>query len=376
MYKLLLFLFANIFLANKVIAQSGNFTLYVDINGMKSDYELNMGVMSSLKKVTNYIKVKRINQEEFQINGWIPYPMAVRLEIKNKMATRYFYIEPGKQTITTIYDSLYFPLTVKGSLVNTENIMKFIPFMTKAKSDDDLWWKSYTDLKKVFNNTLPSYVEDSMRKLKRNIDSERDSFIYKYCKNNPNSFVAFWKLYDYTRFYGYSDIYYNALNILSNTIKSTEDGKNLKNKLFAARSLAIGNTFPFEELISMSGKTVSINSLFGSSKYILIDFWYSHCTPCIAQFEELKLIYSQYKIEEFQIIGISTDLKKDKKEWISAISKYQIPWLNLWTPDGFISKKYFIESFPTNYLIDQSGRILFHDISLPELKIFLSKNIL
>ncbi|HRG23233.1 MAG TPA: TlpA disulfide reductase family protein [Chitinophagaceae bacterium] len=356
-------------------AQSGRFDLEIRLHNMRPDYVLNIGLMTSDKTWSDKVSIKRIDSINYEVSGWLPYPLAARIEIKGRKASRYFYITKGKQFIDVQYDSLHLPLSIKGSLVNEELLTKFIGFMMPVKVADDNWWEEYSALKKRMGDVLPQGTEDSIRKRKAEIDNLRDSLLLQYCRLNPGSYVAFWKLYDYFRYYGYSVLYEESLNKLNSEIQNGLDGRFLRNKLIACKALSAGSVFPDFVLTDTLRNTVHISTDIRKARFTLIDFWYSHCTPCIAQFQDFANIYEEYEDKGFDIIGVSTDLAAEENEWRKVIFRHKIPWKSYWTKDGAYAKEYFIEAFPTNFLVDQVGRILYRDISIPELKIFLSKNL-
>ena len=105
-----------------------------------------------------------------------------------------------------------------------------------------------------------------------------------------------------------------------------------------------------------------------------MDFWYSNCRPCIAQFPHLRETYQAYQSQGFEIIGISTDRTRYKENWMKAIDKYQLSWPQYWDQDGVESSKLSINKFPSNFLLDQHGKIIKKDLRPVELEEFLKEN--
>jgi peroxiredoxin len=114
---------------------------------------------------------------------------------------------------------------------------------------------------------------------------------------------------------------------------------------------------------------------FSQHEYTFVDFWYSNCNPCIAQFPHLKETYAKYKDKGFEVIGISTDRLKDKKKWEEAIQRFELSWPQYWDQDGVASSKLSINKFPTNFLLDSQGKIINKDLRPVELEQFLLENI-
>ena len=126
-------------------------------------------------------------------------------------------------------------------------------------------------------------------------------------------------------------------------------------------------------LVDSNEKKVSSREVI-NRKYTLIDFWFSHCGPCIAQFPMMRNLYAKYKNAGFEVVGISIDKTEDKRAWLDAISKHKLEWKQYWDIDGKEAKRFFINLYPTNLLLDNEGRIIKKNILLEELEIFLAKN--
>ena len=63
------------------------------------------------------------------------------------------------------------------------------------------------------------------------------------------------------------------------------------------------------------------------------------------------------------------------ENWKKVIAKNNITWQNLLDENGNISKKYSINKFPTNFLLDSEGKIIKRDIPQEELEKFLEENL-
>ena len=117
------------------------------------------------------------------------------------------------------------------------------------------------------------------------------------------------------------------------------------------------------QLPDSSGKMISIYSI--KSRYILIDFWFSTCKPCIDGFPELIELYNKTSREGLTIIGISVDGPSMLPSWKAAIRKYQLPWINLSDPAYSIPYyRYGIELYPTKVLVDGERRIVGVNMSI------------
>lgn len=138
--------------------------------------------------------------------------------------------------------------------------------------------------------------------------------------------------------------------------------------------LTVGKYFPLIQCTDLNSKPFTLD-LFKNNKYTLVDFWYSGCGPCRAQFKSLKNLYKLFSNKGFEIVGISVDSGKDKKKWEDIIMNDKLIWQQYWDKDGKESHRLSITAFPTNFLIDNSGKIIAKNIALGELEKLLNKGL-
>lgn len=106
-------------------------------------------------------------------------------------------------------------------------------------------------------------------------------------------------------------------------------------------------------LKDLEGKDVSLSDFKG--KWVILDFWGSWCPWCIKGFPELKEAYNKYA-GKLEIIGV--DCKESESDWKAGVEKYQLPWVNVYNPEGTdILNEYGVQGFPTKAIIDPEGKI-------------------
>ena len=105
---------------------------------------------------------------------------------------------------------------------------------------------------------------------------------------------------------------------------------------------------------ALDGRIVHLTALNG--KVVLIDFWSTACVPCVREMPDLKKLYSKYKPQGFEVIGITLD--EDKELLQRFIQKEQIPWPQYYDPKGSqnpLAQEFAIRSIPVVWLVDRQG---------------------
>jgi len=379
MYRFFIFLFFLFFLKEKTNAQvvAGSFTFKGFIKA-DSGKMLLMPVGDTSYYPGNYnFQEAVIEKNNFSFTGLISYPYAFRLGLKINSRWAYisdvFFLEPGVQTVICNIDSLWeIPSITNNSTIELRNafansIKAVDTKLTAVDKKDD-------SLHAILKNNIPNKILSAHEKERSRLNNERASIIWGYTKQHPDSYVALWKLVnEFSK--GYKPIFDSIYENFSSTIKETYTGLVLAERLKLIRALSIGRQFPNFFLIDPSKNKVTVPKFKKSTKYMLVDFWFSYCQPCISQFETFKNIYANYKAKGFDIAGISVDTQNNGMEWKKAISKYKLPWPQYWDVDQKQSLKFSINEFPSNFLLDRNGKIIAKNIEPPELGKFLSENL-
>ena len=108
-------------------------------------------------------------------------------------------------------------------------------------------------------------------------------------------------------------------------------------------------------LKNLDGKEVSLRQFRG--KYLLINFWATWCGPCKIEMPSLEILYSRFKSDKFDMLGISNDMFGGRvvRPYIKANN---LTFPMLLDQRMTVSKKYGIVSLPTTFLIDPQGKII------------------
>ncbi len=292
---------------------------------------------------------------------------------RNNPNSDIFIVEQGSQVIICNVDSSKKTPTVKNNAMK-EYVESYRAAYKQSSILSNRLDNKRDSLKKQFNDKIPDSLKAVLVKELKELYIKHDKILLEYVSSHPDSYLALWKLINVFDF-GYEDIFPIIYSKFSPTIKSTYAGIALYKKLKEAGSFtAIGKHFPLINAIDEHSNKLTKKDYL-KNKFTLVDFWYSNCGPCNAQFDDMKIIYDKYKDKGFEIIGISTDRIKDKENWLSVINKRKLNWLQYWDKDGIESKELSIIVFPTNFLLDQNGRVIKKNLQPVEIKKYLEANL-
>lgn len=129
---------------------------------------------------------------------------------------------------------------------------------------------------------------------------------------------------------------------------------------------------PDVSLRNPSGEVISVSDLKG--KVVLVDFWASYCMMCTEEHcYYFKPLYQDFRDKGFEIYSISVDESEDK--WVQSIKKNDLDWIHvsdLMGNESPIYQKYKVDELPSNFLLDQEGRIVAKNIDADELEFTLN----
>ncbi|MDL2222469.1 TlpA family protein disulfide reductase [Bacteroidales bacterium OttesenSCG-928-M11] len=206
--------------------------------------------------------------------------------------------------------------------------------------------------------TDEAYQSEMIEKFSE-LNAEISVILIQFIKDNPNSPVSLEVLSSLSS----SEIPFPEIESLyeslSNELKSSAEGMDLKKRLTSIKATAIGSIAPEFVQLDPDDKPISLTDFRG--KYVLIDFWASWCGPCRRENPHLVKAYEQFKGERFEILGVSLDNPGQKQTWLKAIEKDNLTWTQVSDLKGWqnaAALQYGVKSIPQNFLIDPNGVII------------------
>lgn len=300
-----------------------------------------------------------------------PEPAYMQLILNDSLFTESFFIDKQAARIEiTIKEDL--SLDIKGSKSHDEYTTAYIPATAAInKKIQDFFTQEYHPAYIKYNGQFPDSTTARFENIRSQLRENRFQEMQNYILKHPDSYVALWKQLEDILVYGYKAKLAEGYHQFSKKLKQSQIGKTVSDVLKELTALEPGNFFPNLSISDTNLQPVQLKDNL-KGKYILIDFWYSNCYPCIEQFPDLKALYQKYTRNQFEILFVSTDREKDLSHWKKIIAKYELPFPQFVDIDGkLVSSQLNIIKFPSNFLLDGTGKILQKDISPDKLKAFL-----
>lgn len=113
---------------------------------------------------------------------------------------------------------------------------------------------------------------------------------------------------------------------------------------------------PEVSFTDLQGKKFTTSDLRG--KVVLVKFWATDCTTCVAQMPDNIKNHQQYADQGFDIIAVA--MKHDPLDYVKNFTTSRdLPFTVVSDSDGQISKAFGdIRLTPTAFLLDKQGRII------------------
>lgn len=292
---------------------------------------------------------------KFIMKGTVEKPAWVHLISKNTGRRLQFYLENSEIEITgdinTIEDA-----KIRGSKTQDQ----FIAFVT---SGDELK-KQYT----IINNgylqaldakDLPKVIE--LEKEGKHILDEQKRLLKNFIEKNPDSYAAPAVIRSFMTNLDAQELQY-IMSVLDTSVANYPLLKPVYERINVLNSVAVGKKAPVVAANDIQGNQVSLSSKIGS-RLLLVYFWATWSPRSELEFNNLSILYNQYKNKGFEIVGISLDYRK--QAWEKSVKDNNLQWTNisdLAYTGSMPAIKFGVASLPASFLLDEQGVIIAKDL--------------
>jgi len=112
------------------------------------------------------------------------------------------------------------------------------------------------------------------------------------------------------------------------------------------------------------GNSFSLSNLRG--QWVLLDFWFTGCPPCIEILPGLKKLYDRYGDKKLTIVSVAS-YEYNVEKIRSFVKKHGMIWINI-MDGGSIVRKYMVGAFPNFALINPAGKIVLRETNVDGFK--------
>ena len=110
---------------------------------------------------------------------------------------------------------------------------------------------------------------------------------------------------------------------------------------------------PNFELVDLFGVSHRLSNYKG--QVVFLNFWATWCGPCKIEAPALQRLYQSMDGEDFELLAVSTDHKKEPIN--PFVEQYKLTFPVLWDQEQEVAKRYQVAGIPISLLIDRQGRV-------------------
>jgi len=164
-----------------------------------------------------------------------------------------------------------------------------------------------------------------------------------------------------------------ARQVLSTLLTRFKDNPNVRQKVQndLKRLDKVGKPAPAFAAEDIKGHPIRLDAFRG--KYVLLDFWATWCSPCVAELPRLQAAHRLYGGTGLEIIGVSLD--ENKTAVTDFVKARNLPWPQLHnaTSSADLVESFGVSSIPATFLIDPQGTVVRLDLRGKKLDQVLSQ---
>jgi thiol-disulfide isomerase/thioredoxin len=138
--------------------------------------------------------------------------------------------------------------------------------------------------------------------------------------------------------------------------------------------LHIGDKAPlFDGAFYSTGENFNLSDYIGKN-VIIVDFWYTHCPPCVKAMPFLSELNTKYKDKGLKIFGLnSVDNQPHSLKNLKTFLENRELSYDVVMTQPEVDIKYKINGYPTMYVVDKEGKIAYVEVGFYEEKFEILK---
>jgi thiol-disulfide isomerase/thioredoxin len=334
----------------------------------------------------------KVNQKYYYSNGIdtiiTPYEVWAVRDAVDTVWGGYVWADNNYRPYHMIYENGNFYLSIppkKTTVLYKEFDEDFISPVDwiKVFLKTDKFQKILTDtLNKVTVQDV-QYQNKTCKKLTVEFPEDAKGNIITYTYVLDEHYVPLWAMYknktdDYTYFdeLTFSDYAFDKVNLVELKDKQkqvfadnpVEEGNDSETARLESM-LHIGDDAPlFDGLHYGTQKSFKLSDFIGEN-VIIVDFWYTHCPPCVRAMPALSELNDEFKDKGLKIFGLnSVDNQPNLLPNLDKFLQKRKVSYDIIMTQSTVDLMYKIKGYPTMYVVDKTGKIAYVEIGFDEEK--------
>jgi peroxiredoxin len=136
------------------------------------------------------------------------------------------------------------------------------------------------------------------------------------------------------------------------------------------------NAAPAVSFTTISGGRLELEQMRG--KVVLVNFWTTSCSGCIAEMPQMMSAYRDYHAKGFELVTVA--MSYDPPSHVANYAKqHALPFPVAFDPKGELAQAFDnVQLTPTAFVIDKQGKIIRHvvgELDFPALRALLDKEL-
>ena len=241
------------------------------------------------------------------------------------------------------------PESAKGTPLNDE--------LSKFETERAVFGKTFSEKQRELRKNQDIDFEAARQKILDEYTGKSDSVCAIFFHANKNNVVGAFVLWNWSNFLE-SDRFDSLCEEAGDVVRNFKPIQNIINVNARIKQTAEG--MPFTDFTiengNLDGSKASLSDYVGKGKYVLVDFWASWCGPCIAEIPVLAEVYSKYKGDKFDLLGVAVWDKRE--ETLKSIESRNLAWSQIIDAGSIPTDLYGISGIPHIILFAPDGTIV------------------